>query len=155
MNIFYLDKNIQKCVKYHCNKHTTKMIVEYAQILSTASTLYGGISQGYKPTHKNHPCVKWCAASISNWLYLRDLAFALCDEYTYRYGKTHKTLAVLKSLKTPKLPSIPFYEPPKCMPDEVKLNDVVDSYRNYYNKVKAKFCVWKNRAIPEWFTCVN
>jgi hypothetical protein len=127
------------------------MIVEYAQILSTVSSLYGLKVQGYKPTHKNHPCVKWCAESITNWMYLKMLAILLCEEYKHRYGKTHKTFQVLNSLELPTLPSIGFKEPPRCMPDEFKKDSVIDSYREYYNKVKAKICKWKNREIPEWF----
>lgn len=38
------------------------------------------------------------------------------------------------------------------MGDEYKIgNDVIASYRNYYNNAKAGFAVWKNREIPEWF----
>lgn len=151
MNIFYLDDDIQKCVEYHCDKHVVKMIVEYAQILSTTSTLYGSIIQGYKPTHKNHPCVLWCAQSQENWLYLRSLALALCNEYTHRYGKVHKTEIVIKNLKPPILPSIGFKKPPRCMPIEFKKDSVSDSYREYYVKAKAKFCRWTNRPVPKWF----
>lgn len=28
MNIFYLDKNLEKCAKYHCDKHVVKSIKE-------------------------------------------------------------------------------------------------------------------------------
>jgi len=28
MNIFLLDKNPEKCAKYHCDKHVVKMILE-------------------------------------------------------------------------------------------------------------------------------
>jgi len=38
------------------------------------------------------------------------------------------------------------------MPDEYKVDDVVESYRNYYIKEKYKFTSWKNRFVPEWFT---
>lgn len=33
MNIFYLDKDIQKCVEYHCDKHVVKLIIEELQLL--------------------------------------------------------------------------------------------------------------------------
>ena len=36
MNIFYLDKDPHQCAKYHCDKHVCKMILESAQMLSTA-----------------------------------------------------------------------------------------------------------------------
>ena len=37
------------------------------------------------------------------------------------------------------------------MPDEYKVESVIDSYRNYYIGVKKDFCVWKNRETPSWF----
>ena len=42
MNIFYLDKDPNVCANYHCDKHVVKMIVEYAQMLSTAHRVLDG-----------------------------------------------------------------------------------------------------------------
>ena len=36
MNIFYLHNNPKVCAEQHVDKHVVKMIVEYAQLLSTA-----------------------------------------------------------------------------------------------------------------------
>jgi hypothetical protein len=36
MNIFYLSDDPVQCAKWHCDQHVTKMILEYAQLLSTA-----------------------------------------------------------------------------------------------------------------------
>ena len=36
MNIFHLHKDPKICAKYHCDKHVVKMILETAQMLSTA-----------------------------------------------------------------------------------------------------------------------
>ena len=36
MNIFFLDKDPIIAAQYHCDKHCVKMILEYAQLLSTA-----------------------------------------------------------------------------------------------------------------------
>jgi hypothetical protein len=38
-----------------------------------------------------------------------------------------------------------------AMPDECKVDNAVDSYREYYRTEKRKIAVWKNREIPEWF----
>ena len=47
MNIFYLDKDVKKCAEMHVDKHVVKMILEYAQLLSTAHrVLDGTISVG-------------------------------------------------------------------------------------------------------------
>ena len=42
MNIFFLDEDMQKCAEYHCDKHVVKMIVEYAQLMSTAHRVIDG-----------------------------------------------------------------------------------------------------------------
>ena len=36
MNIFFLDYDVVKCAKYHCDKHVVKMILETAQLLCGA-----------------------------------------------------------------------------------------------------------------------
>jgi hypothetical protein len=36
MNIFYLDTDPVKSAELHCDKHVVKMIIEYAQLMSTA-----------------------------------------------------------------------------------------------------------------------
>lgn len=42
MNIFVLDENPALSAKYHCDRHIVKMVVEYAQMLSTAHRLLDG-----------------------------------------------------------------------------------------------------------------
>lgn len=42
MNIFFLDYDPAKCAIYHVDKHVVKMIVEYAQLLSTAHRVLDG-----------------------------------------------------------------------------------------------------------------
>jgi len=37
------------------------------------------------------------------------------------------------------------------MPDEYKVADPVESYRNYYRGAKASFAKWTNREKPEWW----
>ena len=42
MNIFYLDPDPKVCAEMHNNKHTVKMIIEYAQLMSTAHRVLDG-----------------------------------------------------------------------------------------------------------------
>ena len=42
MNIFYLDNDPKVAAEMHCDKHVVKMLVEYAQILSTAHRMVDG-----------------------------------------------------------------------------------------------------------------
>jgi hypothetical protein len=107
----------------------------------------------YKLSHKNHPCSIWTRESLSNYLYLCDLGLELCKEYTYRYGKRHKSQDVIEwcLVNKPRIPDTGFTNPPKAMPDEYKVDDFVKSYRNYYVGAKSSIAKWKSRSIPEWF----
>ena len=156
MNIFFLDFDTQKCAQYHCDKHVVKMILETAQLLCSVHHVTPQVNPQvpYKLSHKNHPCAIWTRTSLSNYLYLCDLGLELCKEYTYRYGKRHKSQDVIEwcLVNKPLIKDIGFTTPPKAMPDEYKVMDVVESYRNYYIGAKKDFCVWKNRDTPEWFS---
>jgi hypothetical protein len=156
MNIFYLSRNPVECSQQHNDKHCIKMILEYAQLLSTAHHLIDGTTDGiYKPTHKNHPSAVWVRQSVEHYGYVRDLLVALCDEYTHRYGKVHKTeRTVLPQLLLPPK-NMPLNGgwtlPPQCMPPEYKAPCTIQAYRTYYSEAKAHFSKWTNRKAPDWF----
>lgn len=142
----------------HCDRHVVKMILEYAQILSTAHrVLDGDLSWHvslYKKTHTNHPSTKWARESSEHYKWLHLLWVELCKEYTHRYEKTHKTWKKLGCYlyKTPyNIPHNGFVEPPQCMPEESKEGSSIIAYRNYYVNSKSSFASWKNRMVPPWF----
>ena len=107
MNIFYLHSDPQLCAEMHCDKHVCKMIVEYAQLLSTAHRVLDGEmyiddSSGrkikrwkhpdynfeanlYKASFVNHPSAVWVRESPWNYNWLEVLWYSLCDEYTQIY----------------------------------------------------------------------
>jgi len=156
MNIFFLDYNVTKAAQYHCDRHVIKMILETAQLLCGAHHNTGTTDKiPYKSTHKNHPCSVWCRESLSNYLYLCQLGLELCREYTYRYGKRHKSQDVIEWCIANHINVCDkgFTEPPRAMPDEYKVKCVVESYRNYYIGAKKRFATWKKRETPDWF-CV-
>jgi hypothetical protein len=145
MNIFVVDRNPKKAAQMLCDKHVVKMPLECAQMLSTIA---GG---PYKPSHVNHPCTKWAREKQGNFNWLLKHGFALCKEYTHRYGKVHSCEAVLEQIAKMKI-SLPkgrteFYP---CVPDECLTNDVVTSYHQYYF-TKARFATWKKRNPPDWW----
>jgi len=152
MNIFILDNDVKKCAQYHVDKHVLKMVVETSQLLCGVHWVLGSEAP-YKLSHKNHPCAIWARESLSNYVYLCELGLELCNEYTYRYGKRHKSLDVILwcIINRPNIPDKGFTEPAKAMPDEYKVDDVVQSYRNYYMGAKSGFAVWKMRDIPHWY----
>lgn len=145
MNIFLLSKDPVEAASMQCDKHCLKMILETAQMLST---ICGG---PYKPTHANHPCAIWAKATRNNYAWLVMHGLALCEEYTRRYGKTHKCQAVISSLanKGAELPpgSTEFVQ---CMPEQFKDADPVVAYRKYYHS--KTFAAWnKCTPAPYWW----
>ena len=175
MNIFYLHKTPTVSVKMHCDKHVVKMVIEYAQLLSTAhrmldGTLWIDASSGrrikrwrldnycmdgvlYKASHINHPSAIWVRQNNSQYQYMYNMFENLCEEYTYRYGKIHMTDSKLRELlvDSPKNIRIgSFQEPPQCMPYYCKQSNSVDGYRTYYREEKKGFAKWTNREVPEF-----
>jgi len=140
MNIFVLDYNIDKCAKYHCDRHVVKMILESAQMLSTALRL-NGIIEGYNSTHINHPCTVWARTSLSNWKWLRDLASKLNSEYKFRYKKhfNHASWDLINSLPHPPIEDIGLTKFAQAMPSKYKNEDTVTAYRHYYIGDKKKY----------------
>ena len=114
MNIFLLHENPTICAEMHCDKHVVKMVIEYAQLMSTAHRVLDGdlyedrTAAGrrikrwlhpntqmentlYKASHINHPDGIWTRNSDANYRYLYNLWTRLCEEYTHRYGREHLT----------------------------------------------------------------
>lgn len=155
MNIFVLDLDPKKCAEYHNNRHNIKMILESAQLLCGVHHIVGSqYDIPYKLSHKNHPCSIWSRECIENYIWLCDLGLALCREYTYRYGKRHKSQDVIEwcIVNKPNIPEIGNTTPfALAMPDDCKVGSVVDSYRQYYMTHKKSLGQWKNRSIPDWF----
>ncbi len=156
MNIFVLDSNPKKCAQYHVDKHSTKMCVEYAQLLCGVHwmTEGGQYEIPYKLSHKNHPCAIWARECYENYIWLCDLGLELCVEYTYRYGKRHKSQDIIEwcLLNRPNISEKGDITPfALAMPDECKVGTAIDSYRKYYQVEKRNLANWKNREVPEWY----
>ena len=164
MNIFYLSSCPQEAAESHNDKHCVKMILEYAQMLSTAHRELDDDVPDilYKSTHKNHPSTIWTRSSKQHYDWLFRLFRMLSAEYSIRYGlitdtndtfKVHKSWDKLgKILETaPKnIEDNGWEDPPQCMPDSCKDDDVVTAYRNYYIQEKKSFAKWNYTREPEW-----
>lgn len=181
MNIFVLSKNPVEAAQLQCNAHVVKMIVESAQMLSTVHRMLDGVlkrapSQSgktmskhwtlpddresimYKAVHVGHPCTVWSMQSNNNYTWHWIHFAALCDEYTYRYGKVHSTDKLLReALKAlpknlPIGPKTQFALAMQANPECMYPNDPVRSYREFYQTKQERFkMVWTKREVPEWF----
>jgi len=179
MNIFYLDEDPKVCAQLHCDKHVVKMIIEYAQLMSTAHRVLDGemymdkTANGrnikrwrlnnaedekliYKASHINHPSGIWTRASKENYVWLYRLWCELCLEYTHRYRRRHLTDEKLFHIlaKLPKnLPDGQLTKMAQAMPDDVKTEDSIVAYQDYYKKYKRPIARWTDRPIPEFMQC--
>ena len=150
MNIFVLDENPAIAATYACDKHVVKMILESAQMLCS---VHPEGTAPYKRSYYNHPCTKWVRESSDNYEWLIQHAYALCDEYTVRYGKEHKSREVINwcDENRPELPEIGLTSFAQAIPDEYKNDDVVEAYRAYYLGEKKEIADWKNNNVPHWY----
>ncbi|MCF8128833.1 MAG: pyrimidine dimer DNA glycosylase/endonuclease V [Deltaproteobacteria bacterium] len=152
MNIFVLDTDITRCAQYHCDQHVSKMILESAQIMCTALHKQG-FETPYKPTHTKHPCVLWVEKSHGNFIWLESLAFALNQEFKYRYDKDkdHASIQVVRKISVLSYENRGLTPFAQAMPEPYRReNDAVSAYRAYYRGEKAKFATWTKRPLPEW-----
>jgi len=159
MNVFFLHSDFNKAAKMHCDKHVVKMILETAQMLSTAHRVLDGSDYANKHSlcniaHINHPSTKWVRSGSAQYLWAYGLFVALLKEQQHRYGTTHKYWGIADALAKPprNIPDIKFTWPPKCMPDEYKKRHTVSAYRAYYKAEKAYFASWKRASeTPKWW----
>lgn len=187
MNIFSIDMCPIKSAQMQCDKHVVKMVVESAQMLSTAHRLLDGdmriVKQYvngslparwrntkqwvlpderdavlYKAAHINHPCSIWTRETNNNYNWHFCHWAALCEEYTYRYGKVHKSWELLSNFldKHPNNITIGWLKPRPFAIGEVSEEDYrnpVQAYRRFYMQKQTRFKMeWnKGRPVPEWF----
>jgi hypothetical protein len=177
MNIFYVDSDPEVAARNMVDRHVVKMILETAQLLSTAHRVidgeeYVGQSQSgrkakrwrlsgnadnimYAATHINHPSAVWVRENSANYDWLYNHLLALGREYTYRYGRTHLTIDKLKDIlkDTPENieQSKVMTTMPSCMDKQYIVDlDPIVNYRNYYNYGKTDLLRWSNRPPPKW-----
>lgn len=181
MNIFILDPNPKEAARLQCDKHVVKMILESAQMLSTAHRMLDGTLEYrpsvsgkrmvkyykhpdqvaednlYKAVHFDHPCTEWTMETKENYMWHYEHFLALGDEYTYRYGKHHKSMGLRSLLFRPPKNILtgfgltPFRLAMKDYP-ECMMENAVDSYRAFYQTKQDRFkMAWTKRKVPDWF----
>jgi hypothetical protein len=155
MNIFVLDLDPKKCAQYHSNSHVVKMVLETAQLLCGVHWVsQSSFEIPYKLSHKNHPCAIWARECMENYVWLCDLGMELSKEYTYRYGKRHKSQDVIEwcMINNPNIKTNGDLTPfAMAMPDECKIGPPVASYRQYYMTEKRAIAKWTKRETPIWY----
>ena len=153
MQVFVLDYNPRKSAEYYVDIHVNKILIEVVQLLSSTYYYTNEVEDyTYKLTHQNSPWAKWIRESVENWKWLYIFGLCLYDEFLNRSTKTeHKSGEVLLKFKIPSLPSKGITKFPKGdLPKDLREDDIVTCYREYYNRDKRHLFRWKNRSIPYW-----
>lgn len=168
MNIFVTSDCPQACAETLDNRRVIKMILETAQILSTnirhayeAHNLpvTDAVDCLYKSTHVNHPCTIWARTSLANHNWCIAHLDSLLAEYTYRYGKTHKTTLVALVIKdmdmSELLPDDGLTPFANCSP--FKNTEIHEAYKLTMfskwedDKLKGFIPQWTKRATPAFY----
>jgi len=183
MNIFALSKCPIKSAHQMIDKHIVKMPTETCQMLHTNSLFFDYVehyneeptlkqlkefhkdinSNLMKPAMLNHPSTIWARQSMHNAKWLYEHGLALCEEYTYRYGKIHGSESRIKDVED-------YYiqagDSSKATPVTVAMDDkyrleygvwgedwdfVISSYRHYYLEGKWRFAEWRMNRQPSWW----
>lgn len=154
MNLFLLDDDLRKSAEFHCDKHM-KLGLEATQVVCTV--LHGqGHNVPYKPTHKNHPLTKWAAVDNENLKFVAHYAESIFYEYTYRFGKIHKSSIVLNTvillvsdIEKPLKFNVRTF--PVCVaPECIIPGYAVASHRLNYVYHKSHLFKWTKRKEPYW-----
>ena len=148
MNLFRLHNNPMIAAEMHCDKHIPKMILETAQMLSTAWRM---TDEAVDKSKAKSGVLSQSACEIYDDAPEKDTAYA--DEQgmykiAYKSAFEEDPLGVRVSGLTKRRMAFP-----QCMPDEYKVQgNPVKAYRNYYKGEKAYFAKWdRGRAAPKWW----
>lgn len=181
MNLFALSSCPQESAHFMCDKHIPKMCVEGMQTLVSAMLISGAPpdkmpltakGERHRGGYKHHPLTLWAAESHGNWTWLYSHTEALCDEYTFRFGKVHAVAEQLVQLRQAFVWAdyIPILKTgdrrptmfERCFNQSQGRNlDLIDTeawpcdhaaYREFYRREKHTFAKWeKGRPAPSWW----
>ena len=161
MNIFAVNDDPRLAALELPDKLVPKMIVESAQMLSTAHRVLDGDAGAdakllYKKAYENHPSTIWVRKDAMNYWWLWMHALTLCEEYKWRFTDetgiaVHKTETVIHVLQELPL-NIPaeketnwevLQDLPLCMPDQYKHKQgsghkiyIMESYQQFVTQDK-------------------
>ena len=158
MNIFFLHTDPQWAANALCDKHVPKMLLESAQMLSTAvqANAEKKFDDLYKPAYPKHPMTIWVGFNRDCFRWALENAVYINHQYEQRFNKGHKSFRVIETIYNNNyiddISNGFFKEPPQCMPDEYKDKDYITAYRKYYQGAKAYFAKWEKGVFaPEWW----
>ena len=180
MNLFVLDADPIESARQHCDNHIVKMVLEGGQLLGSTMWIQNrisrkkdiqalekvpnywrdfprkdanGITHPYGIGFLHHPSAKWARASYENWKWTMDMCLEMTFEHERRWGKVTSMRSIMEWFAANEPPGLertgltPFY---LAMPEQLKTEDAIHSYRLYYAGWKEYFAKWRN-VEPKWW----
>ena len=133
MNIFVTDENPLIAAKHLDDRRVIQMILEAAQMMTSALVANGIAVEDlqYKPTHKNHPCTVWAGESWVNFLWVREWARMMNEQYKRVSGKDHVSFQAIREMPEfvnilPDIEQTPFRN---CTSDCKHIKSITKAYR--------------------------
>lgn len=153
MNIFALDPSPSVAASYHCDQHLNKMILESAQMLSTAMhKWYPHLSPYlYKIAHPNHPCTIWISQSTQNAQWLSDLMYHLDDIRQSLGHNQHSSMLIRQMFMDNNELTYSSYDGINHIfagPLQYKLRPDLTVHQKYQEYYKLKHTLWLDTAAP-------
>ena len=154
MNIFATSNCPIESAKFLDDKRCQKMVLESAQLLSTALRVNGYKSDDvYKIAHLNHPSSRWTRATQGNYKWLLEHFRALCNEYNRRTGKTHASSKLLPIFEAnvgliPEGEKMPFSNNARNLTKGVDFTHISDTIKAYQMYLMER---WNgDKREPKW-----
>jgi hypothetical protein len=172
MNIFALYPSPIDSARAHCDQHLHKMILESAQMASTAAHLRMWRIPGiYKPAYETHPCTQWVTKSIHNLYWMLELARELEIIREELNCPRHASSEVIKMVYDFVTIEFPHAHcdcadlPALAMPIEIRMLPNLTSnqkYQEYYRRknklwtaLDKRPMTWNNRPVPSFMNITS
>ena len=155
VNIYVFGNKPIEIVKVLDDNFLKKVVFELAQILCQVQRRYSFSHPFFhKAVERDHPCVLWAGMTDANYSWTYEYFLQASREYSYRFGKIHRSWLLLGMLLR-NLPKgileagiSPFVQ---AVPEQYKTGDARISYLHYYKAEKISiFSKWTNRPVPEF-----
>lgn len=169
MNIFALHQDPRQAARAHCDQHLHKMILESAQMVSTALHARGRkFPYLYKPAYPNHPCTIWvsqCTPNLNWILALADELEVIRQELDQPY---HASSEIIKYARDyiqdeDNLKLCYYFAEPRifCGPAFLALRQTITVEKKYQLYYQYKYRQWldtrqpmsyRNRPLPDFLS---
>lgn len=168
MNLFVTDYCPTLSAQALDDKRVRKMVLENCQLLCTAIKRHPQIDtvdmKLYKDCHLKSQITQTAIDNYDNLFWIYKHFIALCDEYIYRFNRSHKTIDEMKKPFENLFINLPighllprFYNAAASKKRDLDFKHLplIEAYRTYLNarwpadKLLPK---WTNRGAPYWCT---